>query len=214
MTEPVAEKIAALDVSVDDRKHGGRARWRVPALARDILLIVLGALLAFGAEQIRDARNRKERVAEGLSSIRAEMIANIELVESARLHHLHVIDTLGHYLARHEIPPRSVVYGGIFNPATVSGVAWQAARESGVLSNMKYSTILLLAPTYEAQARYSALADAVNQSLVNDIRREGMDRVMLDHSAQFVDLATDFSNRERYLVNHYRKTLKQLDVSP
>ena len=105
------------------------------------------------------------------------------------------------------------MYGGIFNPATISGVAWQAARESGVLSNMKYSTILLLAPTYEAQERYRALSDAVNQSLVNDVRRDGMDRVMRDRFAQFIDLATDFKNREGTLLERYRTTLKELDAS-
>ncbi len=193
--------------------HDGAPRWRVPALARDVLLIVLGAALAFGVEQVRDARNRNERTAEGLATIRAEIVANIELVDSARIHHLHVIDTLRHYVASHAVPPRSVVYSGIFNPATVSAVAWQAARESGALSNMKYSTILLLAPTYEAQAKYSALSDAVNQSIINDVRREGMDRVMLDRFAPFIDLATDFEHRERNLVERYRATLKQLDAA-
>jgi len=204
MTESVVKEVGTTD---------SNSRWRVPALARDVLLIVLGAILAFGVEETRDARNRKERVAEALLSIRAEIVTNTELVERARVHHLHVIDTLQYYLAQHELPPRQVVYGGIFNPATISGVAWQAARESGVLSNMKYSTILLLAPTYEAQERYRALSDAVNQSLVNDVRRDGMDRVMRDRFAPFIDLATDFKNREGTLLERYRTTLKELDAS-
>jgi hypothetical protein len=203
MTESVVKEVGTTD---------SNARWRVPALARDVLLIVLGAILAFGVEEIRDARNRTARVTEALFSIRAEILTNIELVDRARVHHLHVTDTLQYYLARHELPPRQVVYGGIFNPATISGVAWQAARESGVLSNMKYSTILLLAPTYEAQERYRALSDAVNQSLVNDVRRDGMDRVMRDRFAQFIDLATDFKNRESTLLERYRTTLKELDA--
>jgi hypothetical protein len=204
MTESVVKEAGATDPN---------AKWRVPALARDILLIVLGAILAFGVEQVRDTRNRKERVAEALLSIRAEIVANTELVELARVHHLHVIDTLQYYLARHELPPRQVVYGGIFNPATISGVAWQAARESGVLSNMKYGTILLLAPTYEAQERYRALSDAVGQSIENDVRRDGIDRVLRDRFAQFISLATDFKNREGTLLERYRTTLKELDAS-
>ena len=212
MTESV-EGVGTPDPSGRRGTPDTAARWRVTALARDVLLIVLGAILAFGVEEIRDARNRRYRVAEGLSSIRAEIVANLALVERARLHHLHVIDTLQYYVARHELPPRPVVYGGIFNPATVSAVAWQTARESGVLSNMKYSTILLLAPTYEAQERYRALTDAVSQSLENDVRRDGMDRVMRDRFAQFIDLATDFKNREGTLVERYRTTIRRMDTS-
>jgi hypothetical protein len=188
-----------------------KPRWQVPPLVRDAFLIVLGAILAFGADELRDTRKRQERVGAALASIRTEITANIDLVEHARAHHLHVIDTLQYYRSRNALPPLDVVYGGVFNPAPVSGVAWQAARESGALSDMKYGTILLLAPAYETQEQYRALTDAVAQSLENDVRREGMERVMRDRFAQFIDLATDFKNRERYLLERYRTTLKKLD---
>lgn len=179
---------------------------------RDVLLIVLGSILAFGFEELRDVRKRQERVAAALDGIRTEIAANIDLVELARVHHIHVIDTLQYYRSRSALPPLDVALGGVFNPAPVSGVAWQAARESGTLSDMKYSTILLLAPAYESQERYRALTDAVAQSLENDVRREGMERVMRDRFAQFIDLATDFQFRERNLLERYRTTMKQLDA--
>lgn len=189
-------------------------RWQGTAVVRDVLLVVLGAILAFGVEELRDTRRRHARIAESLASIRTELVANIALVDSARVHHGHVIDTLQYYRTRHELLPLSVVYAGVFNPATVSGVAWQSARESGVLSDMDYGTILLLAPAYESQSRYQALADAVTQSLENDVRREGMERVMQGRFAQFIDLATDFRNRERGLLDRYRATLRALDGAP
>jgi hypothetical protein len=192
-------------------KETAQSRWHMPPLLRDVLLIVLGSIIAFGFEELRDTRKRQERVVVALASIRAEIAANIDLVEHARTHHLHVIDTLQFYRARHELPPLALVYSGVFNPASVSGVAWQAARESGVLSDMKYSTILLLAPVYEKQERYRALTDAVTIALENDVRRDGMEAVMQNRFAQFIDLATDFQNRELNLGDRYRTTLKQLD---
>ena len=73
------------------------------------------------------------------------------------------------------------------------------------------ATVLSIAPAYEAQDRYRALAEAMNTAIMTDVRRDGMNTVLRDRFAQFVPLDLDFSNRERVLLEHYQKALARLD---
>ena len=62
-----------------------------------------------------------------------------------------------------------------------------------------------------AQERYRALSEAVNQSIIIDMRRDGVAAVFRERFAQFIPLARDFANRERTLVNRYGEALAHLD---
>jgi hypothetical protein len=162
-----------------------RALWR-SGPARDVLLVVLGAALALAAED-------STRIA------------------AAQAKHLRIVDTLEAYARRRALPPREIYLYGMFNPAAVSGFAWQAARETGALSDMPLATVLGLARVYELQERYRALGQALNVGIMDDVRRDGMDVVLRDRFTQFIPLATDFANREGNLLEHYRRALASLD---
>jgi hypothetical protein len=187
----------------------GRLSWQ--GALRDIALVILGGMVALADDTWRDARQRDERVAAALASIRAELLANAEGVNGARARHLHVVDTLGYYSTRHMMPDSNVYLGGVFNPALVTSSAWQSARETGVLGDMDYRIVLAVAPAYERQERYRALGEGVNQSILIDMRRDRTTTVFRDHFAQFIPLARDFANRERVLADLYRSTLPRLD---
>jgi len=187
----------------------GRLWWR--GALRDIAFVILGGMVALVGDSWRDSRQRDKRVAGALASIRAELVANAEGVSSARARHLHVVDTLRYYSARHAVPDSTVYLGGVFNPGQVTSTAWQSARETGVLGDMDYRIVLAVAPAYERQERYRALGEAVNQSIIIDMRRDGITTVFRDHFAQFIPLAGDFANRERTLADLYRSTLAHLD---
>jgi hypothetical protein len=186
------------------------ALWR-SGPARDVLLVVLGAGLALAAEEWRDSRQRAARVRAALAGIATELRDDSTRVAAARAKHLRLVDTLEAYARRRALPPREVYLYGMFNPAAVSGFAWQAARETGALSDMPLATVLGLARVYELQERYRALGQALNVGIMDDMRRDGMDVVLRDRFTQFIPLAMDFANREGNLLDHYRLALASLE---
>jgi hypothetical protein len=189
-----------------------RARWRVPAVVRDIMLLVLGAALALGVEEWRDAHAERRRVAAALLSIRAELLDNQQRVEKARAHHLRMADTLSAYRARHQLPPPRVYFeSGVLQPALPLSTAWQTARETGALSGLPYPVVLAIAPVYEAQARYRAVGDALTQSIMVDVQRRGVEPVLRDDFANFISVERDFAQREQVLSGEYARTIAQLD---
>jgi len=179
----------------------------VPAVVRDVLLVVLGAALALAVDEWRDARQRAERVRVALAGIRDELRENARRIEAARVRHRRVADTLGALVARGARPTPQVWMNPMFNPALVTSTAWEAARETGALADMPLPTVLRLAPAYEAQERYRALGEALVVGIMHDVRRDGMEGVLRDRFGQFIPLAVDFGNREGVLLEHYQRAL-------
>ena len=184
-----------------------RRAVRVPAVVRDVLLVVRGAALALAVDEWRDARQRAERVRVALAGIRDELRENARRVETARARHRRVSDTLGALAARGARPTPQVWMNPMFNPALVTSTAWQAARETGALAGMPLATVLRLAPAYEAQERYRALGEALVVGIMHDVRRDGMEGVLRDQFVQFIPLTVDFGNRESVLLEHYQRAL-------
>jgi hypothetical protein len=183
-------------------------RWR-GEVPRDVLLIVLGAVLAFAGEEWRDARHRRERAEVAIESIRRELTLNRDLVAAAREHHRHMADTLGVLVARHAYPEVAIYSNGMWNPAIVTSTAWEAARETGAFEDIPLATILAIAPAYEAQERYRVLTESLASAIMSDVRRDGMDAVLRERFAQFVPLDVDFANREGRLLAAYDRALSQ-----
>jgi hypothetical protein len=178
---------------------------------RDVLLLLVGAVLALGADQWRESRAEARRTTLAVASIRAELAENLTRVENARAHHLMMADTLAGYERRRELPPARVYFGGVFNPALVLSTAWQTARETGALSQLPYALVLRLSPIYESQERYRALGEALAQGAMLEVQRRGALAVFRDSFAHFIQLEQDFSNREAVLARRYRQALATLD---
>ena len=191
-----------------DRAASG---WRIPAVVRDVVLIVLGAVLAVGAEDWRDPRNERTHTEQAVAGIRAELSVNRERVQKARGHHLEMADTLGGYLARHALPPERVYFGGVFNPATLVSTAWETARQTGAINGIPYPTMLAIAPVYENQSAYRDLAAQLGSATMADLVRLGPLPVFRDRFANFILLEHDFANRERTLERQYGRAIAQLD---
>lgn len=192
--------------------HSPRHRLRrAPRILRDVILVVLGAVLALLTEEWRDRRTEHRRAAVAVESIRAELVENRNRVRRARAHHLEMADTLEHYVAAKTLPPERIYFGGVFNPAFPLSTAWQAARETGSLTTLPYDVVLRIAPVYELQTSYRALADALGQSTMTDLEREGALPVFRDRYANFIVLERDFANREMVLDRAYTDALARLD---
>lgn len=185
--------------------------WRVPAVARDVLLVVLGAALALAAEEWRDTRATRHRTEVALASVRTEITGNLQRVERARLHHQHVADTLLAYKARHAVPGDSLLFSGMFNPAHTLATAWQTARDTRALGDIPYPVALRLGALYEQQEQYRVVSAALEEALTSRIQSEGIRRAFLDKWANLIFLNQDFAGRAEGLGERYASTLAYLD---
>ena len=203
LAEPIEEPVAA--------PTAPSRRWRIPAVGRDVVLVVLGATLATAAEEWRDARATKHRTEVALASVRAEIATNLERVEHAQRHHRAVVDTLTAYQQRHAVPSDSLLFSGIFNPAHVLATAWQTARDTRVLGELPYQVALRLGTLYEQQDAYVHASDALDQSLLAHMQNEGVKAAFLDRWANMIFLNLDFAGRAEGLGGRYKRTLAFLD---
>jgi hypothetical protein len=113
-------------------------------------------------------------------------------------------------VALHLRPDVAIYSNGMWNPAILTSTAWLAARETGALGDMPLTTVLGVAPAYEAQDRYRAATEALSAAIMNDVRHDGIDVVLRDRFAQFVPLDVDFANREARMLVSYDKALDNL----
>lgn len=194
-----------------------RHRAAPPWLARVLVestLIIFSVLFALALDQWLQDRERTAAAQAALVSIRSELEANIRNVERARDHHRVMRDSLVRYAGLNEPLPPRIYLGGIFNPAQTYAVAWESARETGVLGVLPYEFVLELSRVHAEQARYRQLADALVQDIMMQIRREGAEPVLRDRSTGFMSLQEDFANREQHLVEVYRAILARLGSQP
>ena len=185
--------------------------WRISSVVRDVLLVVLGAMLAVGAEEWRDHRATRRRTDIALSSIRAEITTNLERVKRAELHHRSVIDTLRAYQTRHAVPNDQLMFSGVFNPAHTLSTAWQTARDTRALGELPYAVALRLGSLYEQQEQYSRIAATLDEAITTRIQAEGIQAGFLDRWANLIFLNQDFMGRAEGLASRYERTLAFLD---
>jgi type II secretory pathway pseudopilin PulG len=185
-------------------------RARLPLVVLESVLIVLSVLFALVLDRWSRERDQRRELALAVESIRSELAANKAAVQLASRRHAAWHDSLQTYFARGELPPERVYYGGLFNPAGVLSVAWESARESGAAGRLQHDVRLLLSGTYDYQARYRALGDAIVQSVYADVHRRGGVAVFRDGYANFMLLTQDFAGREERLAQAYDSTLAGL----
>ena len=198
MTTPTTESRAVHD-------------WHIPNIVRDVLLVVLGAMLAVGAQEWRDQRATRHRTDIALSSIRAEITSNLQRVKYAELHHRSVIDTLRALQARHTVPSEQLMFGGIFNPAHTLSTAWQTARDTRAIGELPYAVALRLGSLYEQQEQYRRIGTALDEAMTTRIQTEGIQAAFLDRWVNLIYLNQDFMGRAEGLASRYEGTLAFLD---
>jgi uncharacterized protein (TIGR03067 family) len=188
--------------------HPARSAW-VP---RDIVLLLVGAIVALGGEEWRDAHNRDAQLRAALTSIRDELRSNVTLVERARARHAFLADTLAKLAARGLRPTVEIYSNGMVKPAIVSSTAWKLAQQTGALSDAPLPVLLAIAPAYDAQDIYRALTESLAAEMMSDLRHYGMETVLRDRFAQFIPLDIDFGNREGVLLKDYQRALEHLSA--
>lgn len=182
--------------------------WKAVKLTLfEAVFVVLGVVLALGANEWREARAQRQQAQTALAEIIAEVDANQEAVEQSLRYHRALIDTLRVYQASStEPPPVRLFSRGFVFPAQVYRTAWTSASETGALSHMDYADVLRFSKVYAQQDVYAAQAQSLGQIVYQEIYRGGSRSIAANYR-NLTDIIGTFAFRERELVETYEHIL-------
>jgi len=175
----------------------------------EAVFVVLGVVLALAANEWRQNVKARELADSALDSIVAELATNLELVRASREYHEAEIQMLQKKVGAGEEPLPREFKRGFINPAWVTATAWEVAKETGVLADFDYETVLTLSATYGRFDHYTEQADLAGQLVYGKLFSEGTQGI----TSQPVNLMTiiyTFVYREKELEASLAATLAKL----
>ncbi|HYJ80185.1 MAG TPA: hypothetical protein VEW03_11310 [Longimicrobiaceae bacterium] len=192
----------------------GRLRIDLRPILLEAGFVVLGVVLAFAANEWRQAAaNRRDaRVAQ--TSVRSELRANRGAVQESLQYHVGLTDTLFTLLRasgpdgsqRPPPPDMRVFSNGFVHPAQLLSTAWDAAGATDAVRHMAYDDVLALAHVYEEQRDYRRQADLVGGIIYTGMFERGMGG-MLENYANLANIISAFVYRECQLLASYDSVL-------
>ena len=195
-----------------------RIAW-MPILL-EALFVVLGVVLALGANEWREQFNNARHAERALEGIQEELRTNREAVASALDYHLHLADTLRHFIPRTngtpptQQPDNRLFSRGFVSPATVLSTAWDVANVTDAVSYMAYDDVLLLSRTYASQQNYEHQAEQIGQLIYTRLFDEGRQGIY-SNLANLQHIISTFWYRECQLLASYHEAFAHFDpVAP
>jgi hypothetical protein len=158
MTDSSPDHLASLPV------HGGQARATVrhrlreklPEILLEAASVVVAVLLAFGVDEWRDARAKRELADRAQRSVLAEIRANREELRGVFAVNAKQLEsmqrTLDFFDAHPDAKDASVTLG--FHAAQLSVAAWDAARTTQAAQLLPFEWVVDVARVYETQELY------------------------------------------------------------
>ncbi len=170
-------------------------------------LVVLGVVLAFAANEWREAAAERREAHEALASIRDELAANRELAAASAAYHAEKLaliaerDAAGAALTLSDFPR------GFISPATLSTAAWTSASETGALAHLDYAEIVELSRLYDMQTVYLNQTVTAGDIIYERMFDDGLAAIPANAEGLSGFIAT-FRYREEALVAAYDAALK------
>ena len=187
--------------------HQDSINWRT--LLLEVFFIVLGVVLALGANDWREHRSNLRHAATALESIRDELETNRRAVDKALAYHAQLVDTLRSYRQTSSQPDLGVFARGYMNPATTFSTAWDAANVTDAIGYMNYDDVLVLSRVYENQREYYDQQKLVGQNIYTTLFNEGSAGILRNVENLQTILST-FLYRECNLLERYDEVLTNL----
>lgn len=166
-------------------------------------LVVLGVVLAFTANEWREARAVRAEARHALASIFDEIEANRAAVLAATAYHGEKLDMI--YAADAPLTPAAFPRGFVA-PAQVSRVAWSLAGEIGALAELPFEQVLALGEVYALQDAYAAQQATVGRLIYDEMFEKGP-QGLVDNGQGLSTLLATFRYRESQLVAAYDTAL-------
>jgi hypothetical protein len=188
--------------------------WR-PILL-EAFFVVLGVVLALGANEWRQTQADRRSAATALESIREELAANRQSVLRSVQYHLQLSDTLG--VIRRQaaagndsasLPSVRVFSQGFVHPAQLLSTAWETAAATEAVRHMAHDDVLVLARMYDQQRRYATQAEQIGALIYGEIFARGTGGVIRNY-ANLNAIIGAFWYRECDLLLGYDRALAEL----
>ena len=156
------------------RQPRGRFSWRT--LAFEVFVVVLGVTLALGANEFREHLLHRKNVRVATESLAREMEQNCERLERAETYHRRLISEIDSLSQADPAFSGDRIFDRVsavpswngYNPAFVTGSAYETARAMGSLELMPYERALGLGNYYTFVDLYQeTVRNALNVVIAN-----------------------------------------------
>lgn len=183
-------------------------------LAVETFSIVLGIVLALGANAWHDRRVHEAEASEALTTIRAELATNDSMLHAKLPYHGAMRDSLTALVARTH--KREVAGGQLaiknwngLQPSQLLDDAWQTARSTQAVQYMPYHLIVGLSRTYAVQQR---IGD-VNRAFFGAVYTPGFATGGVAALSAMGSYLADLAATEAHLEQQYQAELARVDSS-
>ena len=198
--------------AVDVIRGRRRVDWR--SILLEAFFVVLGIVLALGANEWRQAQVDERNAERALASIREEMVANRTAIFRSAEYHIEISDSLFALARRPGAGPAALPDPGLFsrgfiNPAPLLSTAWEAAGAVDAIRHMPYADVLILARMYERQTRYTTQSELGGGVIYNALFDRGFGGILRNH-VNLGSIIGGFWYRECELLVAYDEALGKL----
>lgn len=191
------------------------------SLLLESFFVVLGVVLALGANEWREARNREAHADQALASIQEELQTNRGAIADALDYHLYLADTLNtlsRYNAREgtnqtPVYPRASVFNrGYIHPTTLLYTAWETAKATNAVETIDFGLLLSISRMYEDQQRYGEQGQMAGAQIYQALFTKGHQGILQNYE-NHLSIIASFWYRECALLHDYDAMLEQLGAS-
>lgn len=173
--------------------------------------VVLGVVLAFAANEWREARENAQAAEQALEAVIEELEQNRDAVAGSLAYHEQLIALIGGEHPAGWEPSVRDFQRGFIAPAQLQRTAWSTAAVTGAVTHMRHEQVLALSRVYEAQAAYEQQTDAVGGLIYEEIYRRGVRSIPANYR-NLESLLQTFRYRERVLLEVYDGAFEEIGV--
>ncbi|HQU73433.1 MAG TPA: hypothetical protein PKV71_15020 [Calditrichia bacterium] len=176
----------------------------------EAFMVVLGVVIAFGANEYRENSNRQKQVQVALSGILEEIQTNQKALQESLDYHRMLIDTL-QVLSRKGLERADIrIFNrGFVHPATLQSTAWEAAKATNVVSDIPYQTVREISAIYQQQEVYLQQSLSTGSLIYEAMFTKGTEGIISNYR-NLSSIHRAFYYQEQRLADRYRDSLEIL----
>jgi hypothetical protein len=194
------------------KPRGGRIRSRTAIrLVLEVFSIVLGVLLALAVSQWQEKRSNHERAGMALANVRAELQANLQLLEYIYPNNARVIEGIAKEQSD-DNEDETVIPG-----VQMRSSAWQTLSTTGLANYIEYDILIELSQLYSMidvyrQTAYSFISSTMNLAAVVTALDSSVDNERF--SKNFLAYFQMLVQIESTLIEAHQKAIESIDSGP
>lgn len=184
----------------------------------EAFFVVLGVVMALGANEWRQHLNEVQKGEVALQSITGELQENRQSIFESLSYHVLLADSLRAFEAVHatttpdQVPDFRLFSRGYISPAKLLTTAWETANATDALNAMGYDDVLLLSHAYKDQEGYAHQTEESGRQIYAKLFEEGHEG-MLKNYRNLRSIIDSFWYQECLMLATYDTVLTTLDTT-